>query len=164
MVDACMLASTDSTFLQQATHLTGGIYMRPKQRSALLQYLLVGLLPVGDDACAVLWMLLASRQQADSRMNSHVILMQPSSSNSTCTEFCLQCAASDALDPEHCVQDVLLLQTIYCPDSSSRSHLQLPQPLGVDFRASCFCHRVGFATVNPAHAHLPFTEAWCSWP
>lgn len=41
VVDACMLSSSDSTFLQQATHLTGGIYMRPKQRGALLQYLLV---------------------------------------------------------------------------------------------------------------------------
>lgn len=40
-MDACMLSGTDSTFLQQATHLTGGIYMRPKQRGALLQYLLV---------------------------------------------------------------------------------------------------------------------------
>jgi transcription initiation factor TFIIH subunit 3 len=41
VVDACMLSNSDSTFLQQATHLTGGIYMRPKQRGALLQYLLV---------------------------------------------------------------------------------------------------------------------------
>ena len=37
---------------------------------------------------------------------------------------------------------LLPLQTIYCGDTFSRSHLELPQPLGVDFRASCFCHRV----------------------
>ena len=63
MVDACMLASTDSTFLQQATHLTGGIYMRPKQRSALLQYLLVGLLPLMT--ILVVRVLPAGEQEAD---------------------------------------------------------------------------------------------------
>ena len=41
MIDACMLSGSDSTFLQQATHLTGGIYLRPRLRGALLQYLLV---------------------------------------------------------------------------------------------------------------------------
>ncbi|CAL5227323.1 g10263 [Coccomyxa viridis] len=71
VIDACMLSGSESTFLQQATHLTGGIYLRPKLRGALLQYLL----------------------------------------------------------------------TIYCGFTFSRSHLELPQPLGVDFRASCFCHR-----------------------
>ena len=69
-----------------------------------------------------------------------------------------QISASSALVPQPHVRNFLLLQTIYCPDSSSRSHLQLPQPLGVDFRASCFCHRVGFAMWHPVHAHLPFTE------
>ncbi len=42
MIDACMLGGADSTFLQQATHLTGGVYLRPRHRGALLQYLLVG--------------------------------------------------------------------------------------------------------------------------
>ena len=41
VVDACMLSGGESTFLQQATHLTSGIYLRPKQKAALLQYLLV---------------------------------------------------------------------------------------------------------------------------
>ncbi len=41
VIDACMLSGSESTFLQQATHLTGGIYLRPKLRGALLQYLLV---------------------------------------------------------------------------------------------------------------------------
>ena len=153
-MDACMLASTDSTFLQQATHLTGGIYMRPKQRSALLQYLLVGPLPLGDGACAVLWMLFTCRQQADSRKESschpHAAFYSKQQLHTT--------LLLSALDFEYCVPDLLLPQTIYCPDSSSRSHLQLPQPLGVDFRASCFCHRVGFAMLHPAHAHLPFPE------
>ena len=37
---ACSQAASPR-FLQQATHLTGGIYLRPKLRGALLQYLLV---------------------------------------------------------------------------------------------------------------------------
>lgn len=41
VVDACMLGASDSTFLQQAAHLTDGIYLRPKHKDALLQYLLV---------------------------------------------------------------------------------------------------------------------------
>ena len=41
VIDACMLSGSESTFLQQATHLTGGIYLRPRLRGALLQYLLV---------------------------------------------------------------------------------------------------------------------------
>ena len=85
MVDACMLGSTDSTFLQQATHLTGGIYMRPKQRSALLQYLLVGLPP--PVTMLVILMLPIIRQHADSRRGPHVMLMQPSYSSSNRTRL-----------------------------------------------------------------------------
>ena len=40
-VDACLLGTADSTLLQQAAHLTGGVYLRPKHRGALLQCLLV---------------------------------------------------------------------------------------------------------------------------
>jgi transcription initiation factor TFIIH subunit 3 len=40
-IDACLLGRADSTFLQQAAHLTGGVYLKPKHRGALLQYLLV---------------------------------------------------------------------------------------------------------------------------
>ncbi|EIE26291.1 transcription factor Tfb4 [Coccomyxa subellipsoidea C-169] len=71
VIDACMLGASDSAFLQQAAHLTNGIYLRPKHKDALLQYLL----------------------------------------------------------------------TIFCGDAFSRSFLQLPRPIGVDFRAACFCHR-----------------------
>ena len=41
VIDACMLGASDSAFLQQAAHLTNGIYLRPKHKDALLQYLLV---------------------------------------------------------------------------------------------------------------------------
>ena len=48
-MDACMLGAADSTFLQQAAHLTSGVYLRPKHKGALLQYLLVSkLLPFPD--------------------------------------------------------------------------------------------------------------------
>jgi len=39
-VDACILGTTESTFLQQASYLTGGIYIRPLHQYALSQYLL----------------------------------------------------------------------------------------------------------------------------
>jgi hypothetical protein len=41
VIDACMIGASDSVFLQQAAHLTNGIYLRPKHKGALLQYLLV---------------------------------------------------------------------------------------------------------------------------
>eukprot|EP00873_Tetraselmis_striata_P034377 jgi/Tetstr1/454641/TSEL_041533.t1 len=71
VIDACMLGRSDSSFLQQAVHLTKGVYLRPPRPSALLQYLL----------------------------------------------------------------------TVFTADTQSRSFLQLPKPTGVDFRASCFCHK-----------------------
>eukprot|EP01119_Soliformovum_irregulare_P010928 TRINITY_DN2694_c0_g1_i2.p1 TRINITY_DN2694_c0_g1~~TRINITY_DN2694_c0_g1_i2.p1 ORF type:complete len:233 (+),score=40.88 TRINITY_DN2694_c0_g1_i2:273-971(+) len=40
LIDSCILSATDSPFLQQAAHLTGGIYLRPTRQDALLQYLL----------------------------------------------------------------------------------------------------------------------------
>lgn len=39
-LDALVLGSTDSAFLQQATHLTGGLYMHASEPSGMLQYLL----------------------------------------------------------------------------------------------------------------------------
>jgi len=39
-VDACVLASQDSGFLQQAVHITGGIYLKPALQNGLAQYLL----------------------------------------------------------------------------------------------------------------------------
>ncbi|CAI0557726.1 unnamed protein product, partial [Linum tenue] len=34
-----------------------------------------------------------------------------------------------------------LQQIVFAVDLHSRSFLQLPRPAGVDFRASCFCHK-----------------------
>lgn len=44
-VDACILASEHSSFMQQAAYLTGGIYYKPQDHSGLLQYLLSIYLP-----------------------------------------------------------------------------------------------------------------------
>jgi len=41
VVDACVVGGADSAFLQQAAHLTGGLYLRPPRPGGLLQTLLV---------------------------------------------------------------------------------------------------------------------------
>jgi hypothetical protein len=41
-IDACIVGSQHSAFLQQASHITGGIYMKPPQPEGLFQYLMVG--------------------------------------------------------------------------------------------------------------------------
>ncbi|GIL99299.1 hypothetical protein Vretimale_4493 [Volvox reticuliferus] len=71
VLDAVVLASEDSSFLQQAAHLTGGLYFRPAGAAALLG---------------------------------------------------------------------VLLNYFVC-DTATRQQLDVTQELGVDFRASCFCHK-----------------------
>jgi len=39
-IDACAIGAQDSAMLQQAAHLTGGLYLRPPRPEGLLQYLL----------------------------------------------------------------------------------------------------------------------------
>ncbi|KAH9563374.1 hypothetical protein CY35_05G122500 [Sphagnum magellanicum] len=70
-IDACIVGSQHSAFLQQASHITGGIYMKPPQPEGLFQYLTM----------------------------------------------------------------------VFATDLYSRQFLQLPRSAGVDFRASCFCHK-----------------------
>ncbi|KAF0978827.1 hypothetical protein FDP41_001897 [Naegleria fowleri] len=38
-LDACVLSTQDSTFLQQACFLTGGMYLKPQRQEGLIQYL-----------------------------------------------------------------------------------------------------------------------------
>ena len=71
LIDACVLAEKDSSFMQQASYLTKGAYVRPSKPGALIQYLLT--------ACTA--------------------------------------------------------------DRPSREFLRLPHASGVDFIASCFCHK-----------------------
>jgi len=44
-VDSCVLAERDSLFLQQAAHLTNGVYYKPPAVLGLLQHLLMTFLP-----------------------------------------------------------------------------------------------------------------------
>lgn len=70
-IDSCYLGSNNSAFLQQASYITGGVYLKPQQVDGLFQY----------------------------------------------------------------------LSTVFATDLHSRTFLQLPKSVGVDFRASCFCHK-----------------------
>ncbi|KAI3909378.1 hypothetical protein MKW98_007902 [Papaver atlanticum] len=70
-IDSCIVGVQHSAFLQQASYITGGVYLKPPQLDGLFQY----------------------------------------------------------------------LSTVFATDLHSRSFLQLPKPVGVDFRASCFCHK-----------------------
>ncbi len=40
VIETCMVGTSDSAFLQQAAHITEGLYLRPRRTGALLQYLL----------------------------------------------------------------------------------------------------------------------------
>ncbi|KAL3689497.1 hypothetical protein R1sor_015806 [Riccia sorocarpa] len=70
-IDACLVGDQPSAFLQQATHITGGIYQKPSTPEGLFEYLAM----------------------------------------------------------------------VFATDLYSRKFLQLPGASGVDFRASCFCHK-----------------------
>ncbi|XP_020578485.1 RNA polymerase II transcription factor B subunit 4 isoform X2 [Phalaenopsis equestris] len=70
-IDSCVVGVQHSAFLQQASYITGGIYLKPPQLDGLFQY----------------------------------------------------------------------LAAVFAADLQSRCFLQLPKPTGVDFRASCFCHK-----------------------
>ncbi|XP_050213232.1 general transcription and DNA repair factor IIH subunit TFB4 isoform X2 [Mercurialis annua] len=70
-IDSCYFGAQNSAFLQQASYITGGVYVKPQHLEGLFQYLV----------------------------------------------------------------------TVFATDLHSRSFLQLPRPAGVDFRASCFCHK-----------------------
>ncbi|XP_038705353.1 general transcription and DNA repair factor IIH subunit TFB4 [Tripterygium wilfordii] len=70
-IDSCCVGAHNSAFLQQASYITGGVYVKPQHLDGLFQY----------------------------------------------------------------------LTTVFATDLHSRCFLQLPRPVGVDFRASCFCHK-----------------------
>lgn len=122
-VDACVLAETDSLFLQQASHLTKGIYGRVpmENQHALLQYLMVRgrartRPPVVHDSARM--------------VDSPLVVVS-----------CLLVLVSSSGPP----------QFMYLSDPTSRQHLILPTQTQVDFRATCFCHQqvVDMAVVCP---------------
>jgi len=43
VIETCMVGTSDSAFLQQAAHITEGLYLWPRRTGALLQYLLVSI-------------------------------------------------------------------------------------------------------------------------
>ena len=49
LIDACYLGPAQSAFLQQAAHLTGGVYLKPARPAGLLQYLLMARTHCSDD-------------------------------------------------------------------------------------------------------------------
>ncbi|CAO2033833.1 unnamed protein product [Urochloa humidicola] len=70
-IDSCIVGTQDSAFLQQASYITGGVYLKPQELNGLFQY----------------------------------------------------------------------IAAVFATDLHSRTFLRLPKTLGVDFRASCFCHK-----------------------
>ncbi|CAO2145226.1 unnamed protein product [Urochloa humidicola] len=70
-IDSCIVGTQDSAFLQQASYITGGVYLKPQELNGLFQY----------------------------------------------------------------------LAAVFATDLHSRTFLRLPKTLGVDFHASCFCHK-----------------------
>ncbi|XP_030464932.2 general transcription and DNA repair factor IIH subunit TFB4 [Syzygium oleosum] len=70
-IDSCFIGAQNSAFLQQASYITGGVYLKPQLLDGTFQY----------------------------------------------------------------------LSTVFATDLHSRRFLQLPKSVGVDFRASCFCHK-----------------------
>ncbi|TVU33556.1 hypothetical protein EJB05_25381 [Eragrostis curvula] len=70
-IDSCIVGTQDSAFLQQASYITGGVYLKPQELNGLFEY----------------------------------------------------------------------LAAVFATDLHSRTFLRLPKTLGVDFRASCFCHK-----------------------
>jgi len=63
-VDSCVLANEDSLFLQQASHLTEGIYFKPPLDIGVLQYLLTIFLP---DLVSRKYMVLPQNSNVDYR-------------------------------------------------------------------------------------------------
>ncbi|RVX22505.1 RNA polymerase II transcription factor B subunit 4 [Vitis vinifera] len=41
-IDSCVIGAQHSAFLQQASYITGGVYLKPQQLDGLFQYLSVG--------------------------------------------------------------------------------------------------------------------------
>jgi hypothetical protein len=105
--------SLDYALVGQASHITGGIYMKPPQPEGLFQYLTVGHMQAFVLSIKFYWY-------------------------SKCRSFLAHSAifslmGSFAKRAEHNVGRV---QMVFATDLYSRQFLQLPRSAGVDFRAS----------------------------
>lgn len=111
-VDTLMLGppGMDSAFLQQAAHLTGGLYLHLNSRAGT-----AGGGPVGTGAGAST----GGVQQHQGRASASSQQVQPATAGGA-----LQC-----------------MLTCLSADTATRAMLRVHVPLGVDLRASCFCHK-----------------------
>ncbi|RVW17786.1 RNA polymerase II transcription factor B subunit 4 [Vitis vinifera] len=116
-IDSCVIGAQHSAFLQQASYITGGVYLKPQQLDGLFQYLSVG------DCREV-------------RGGSGGMVLENKGSNMG-KDLNIK-PTQEGMDDHillHCTK------TVFATDLHSRRFLQLPKPAGVDFRASCFCHK-----------------------
>ena len=131
-----MVGGADSAFLQQAAHLTGGLYLRPLRAGGLLQTLLVRLVQWGEkQACMQLLPRRPGRVQGRRQHTD-----------------------ADRIP--------VALQTVFCAETYSRGFLDLPQATGVDFRASCFCHKVAVCALHAMCTrvqHACWLWCWIAW-
>eukprot|EP00163_Fabomonas_tropica_P003452 TRINITY_DN1294_c0_g1_i11.p1 TRINITY_DN1294_c0_g1~~TRINITY_DN1294_c0_g1_i11.p1 ORF type:complete len:202 (+),score=28.86 TRINITY_DN1294_c0_g1_i11:387-992(+) len=129
-VHACVLGGKDSVFMQQAAHLTNGMYSRPEEQQHLSQFLLV---------CFYIH---------TSRVSVHILssLFDFTSLQSpTPTSFSL---SPLSLSPSPSLSLSLSLplalyrsQGLYCIEPNTRALMQLPKQESIDLRATCFCHK-----------------------
>jgi hypothetical protein len=152
-IDACLPGKADFTFLQQAAHLTGGVHSKPKHWGALLA------VPAGE---ASLPSPLSSAYKVAPCMHGawHCIELQdvagvlPDDHHTMLT-----CPALTGLVRTLSERGASLFwrccgaQTAYAGDGFSRGFLELPRQMGVDFRATCFCHRVCLSCLPCLHVH-----------
>jgi len=119
-IDALVVGGEDSAFLQQGAHITGGLYLRPSKPEGLLQYLLT-VFAAGEGAsfCGGIGggeeeetSDLAARYKSALHFLPHTPELPP----------------KPYLKPQP-------------QDTTTRAYLNLYQPTGVDYRASCFCHK-----------------------
>jgi transcription initiation factor TFIIH subunit 3 len=105
-VDALVLGA-DSAYLQQAAHLTGGLYMRAGGSSSTAS--------VGGSTGA------GARGTASAAAQGSGLL--------------------SGLAAGHAGGALQYLLSVFSADTVTRGMLRVHQPQGVDFRASCFCHK-----------------------
>jgi Transcription factor Tfb4 len=135
-LDACVLRPMDSLFLQQASHLTGGVYRRPSTSSTLLQILLTDFLP-------------------DSVSRKHLVLPQQESVDYRATCFCHKRIVQQGVVCPVCLSSTLLSSDVFVCISERWVHVCV-----------CVCVFVSVHVyVHVCHAVVcSFAELLCVFP
>lgn len=144
VIDACVLGGADSPFLQQAAHITGGLYLRPARPGGLLQTLLAR--PSLENPTLAGQQLEKGPTSLAERPLTGLFDCCGVAAHTQCSNVSLLLDVC-VMAPERAADRS---QTVFCGDTHSRGFLDLPQATGVDFRASCFCHKV----LPPASMHV----------